>query len=490
MAVPGTKEAILNSLLKDARHSRGLQGCVYDLEMPLLLNSDESPLPCRETPTEFEAINPSFSSQIHALFEALHEVEHLSKKEENTENKTDDAYDLIDKDGLVPAIRVIGQSFDRYPNCLHRNFHWRRLSLHGPATLPQLWRVTELRLFPRPDYGVNIDYMNARPVSLRVPLELASRLPALRHLDCPWLWERMPTAFTLRPWRDERHEFGKAVQELHEQLPTSLVSARLWFWKQNTFYTDENQSIEMPDLIRPEDADPLSLALRTLVSHLKQLDLRAFLTPDLFQAPIMWHRMKRLRVEFHPWCPDGTWYFVGPRNENPYPDGGFEVTSEHYPPTGPNELDEEIDEEYEEVEGTEEEELQTDVFRTVPLRSKIEPLLFAFAEALKGMPTLEEAELFTYLAWRPSRERKRAYEGIDEEPYNRNRATYKWSVSYTPGNDGGKRLLTWQVGSWRPQEDVIQSFKGLGGEDREVDILWNPFEFLQKRETEDYKAFY
>lgn len=189
------------------------------------------------------------------------------------------------------------------------------------------------------------------------------------------------------------------MRELHEHMPTSLAAARLWFWKPNAFYADEDQSIEMPDLVRPDDADPLSLGLRTVASHLEQFDLRAFLKPDLFRAPVTWPRMERLRVEFHPWCPDGTWYFVGPRDENPHTDGGFEITREqHYPPVAPNERDYKMDEEYfEDEENEEEEECRTDMFRTEPLPCKIEPLLLAFADALKGMPALEEAELFAYL---------------------------------------------------------------------------------------------
>ncbi|KAI1451581.1 hypothetical protein F4805DRAFT_471541 [Annulohypoxylon moriforme] len=442
-----SKKCILNSLLEDARHWRGLRYYPYDLSMPLLLNSEESPLPCRETPVEFEAINSSFSFQVHALFGALHDFESSSK----AEGKTEDGVEYIRKDGLILIIRINNQSFDRYLDCLHRNFHSRRLSLSDPATLPQLFRVSELRLFPAPDYGATIDFVNARP----------------------------------------RHEFGRAVRELHEHMPTSLVSARLWFWKPSAFYTYEDQSIEMPDLIRPGNADPLSLGLRTMASHLEQFDLRAFLTPDLFRAPVTWPRMKRLRVEFHPWCPDGTWYFVGPRGENPHPDAGFKITREqHYPPLSPNEHDDKMDEEYVEDEGNEEEGRRTDMFRTEPLTSKIEPLLFAFADALKGMPTLEEAELFAYLAWQPSKERQRAYTNSDEAPYNRDRAIYRWGVSYTPERGGCNGLLTWQVGSWRPQEDIIQSFKALGGEGSETKITWKPFEFVDKREDEDRSAFY
>lgn len=247
----------------------------------------------------------------------------------------------------------------------------------------------------------------------------------------------------------------------------------------------------MPGLVRPDDADPLSLGLRTVASHLEQFDLRAFLTPDLFRAPVTWSRMKRLCVEFHPWCPDGTWYFVGPRDENPHPTGGFEITREqHYPPTAPDEQDDKMDEEYVEDQGNEEEEeRRMDMFRTEPLPSMINPLLLAFADALKGMPALEEAELFTYLAWQPSEERQRAYKDSDEAPYNQDRAIYRWGVRYAPGKDDGNGLLTWQVGSWRPQEDIIQSFKALGSEGGEVEITWKPFEFTDNRE-EDLRVFH
>ncbi|OTB02453.1 hypothetical protein M426DRAFT_13429 [Hypoxylon sp. CI-4A] len=498
MEIDASKEAIFNSLLEYVQRGRGLGDYAYDLNMPLLFNPEESPLPCRETPAEFAAINLSFSSQIHALFEALRDLESLSGREGNVE----EADEYIRKDGIICIIRINNQSLDRFPDCLHRNFHSRRLSILDIATLPQLGRVTGLRLFPARDYGNSIDFENARPVSLRLPLELVTRLPALRRLDCPWLWERMPIAFRLRtvrhftrpwegPWRDERHEFGKAVQELHEHMPPSLVSARLWFWKPSAFYTDEDQAIEMPDLVRPNGADPFSLGLRTVASHLEQFDLRAFLTPDLFRAPVTWPRMKHLRVEFHPWCPDGTWYFVGPHGENPHPDGGFEITREqHYPPVAQNEQDDKMDEEYVDDEGTEEEEeRRTDMFRTEPLPSKINPLLLAFSDALRGMPVLEEAELFAYLAWQPSEERRRAYENSDEAPYNQNRAIYRWGVSYTPGKNGSTGLLTWQVGSWRPQEDVIRSFEAFGNEGRELEIKWTPFEFTERRQDEDPRAF-
>lgn len=442
---------------------------------------------CRETPAAFEAVNSSFSATIHALFNAFHDFEKMSK--------THDGDKFIRKEGLQLNLRVVNQSFATSKGCIHRVFHSRRLSLRELTALPQLRRLTQLCIIPSRSGSADIPHANVRPISLRVPLELATRLPALRELDCPWMWEHMPIAFTLDtlrqvalpwagPWRDARHEFGTAVAQLHEQLPASLTRARLWFWKPDGFYADENQGAHLPDLVRPAEADPVSLGLRTVASHLENLDLRAIVTPDLFRAPVVWPRMRRLRVEFHPWCPDGTWYFVGPRDENPHSEGGYEITpGDHYPPVGHQEEDDEIDEKYSDQEGGEEvEERDTDMFRIKPLQGKIEPLLSAFAAALKGMPALEEAELFTYLAWQPSRERQLGYEDSDEEPYNReDPAIYRWGVRYAPGKDGAAGQVTWQIGAWRPWDDVTQLFAALGGEDGKVETVWKPFEYMTIR---------
>ncbi|KAK6078650.1 hypothetical protein SCUP515_09700 [Seiridium cupressi] len=483
MAATETKQAILESIQEAARSWGGIRGYGYYLELPLLQHSEESPMLCRETPAAFEAVNSSFSATIHALFNAFHDFEKLSK--------THDGDEFIRKEGLELDLHVVNQSFASSKECIHPVFHSRRLSLREPTALPRLQRVIQLRMFPSRSGSAEIPHENVRPVSLRVPLELATRLPALRELDCPWIWEHMPIAFTLHtlrqvalpwagPWRDARHEFGTAVQQLHEQSPASLTKARLWFWKPNGFYADENQSFHLPNLVRPAEADPVSLGLRTVASHLEDLDLRAIVTPDLFRAPVMWPRMKRLRVEFHPWCPDGTWYFVGPHDENPYPEGGYEIMPEgHYPPVGYQEEDDEIDEEYTDQEGGEEvEERNTDMFRIKPLQGKIEPLLSAFAAALKGMPALEEAELFTYLAWQPSKERQPEYEDSDKEPYNREyRAIYRWGVSYAPGKDGAAGQVTWQVGAWRPQDNITQLFVALGGEDGKVETVTFEIEY-------------
>lgn len=174
--------------------------------------------------------------------------------------------------------------------------------------------------------------------------------------------------------------------------------------------------------------------------------MRAFLTPDLFKAPVQWPRLRRLRVEFHTWRPDGSWYFVGPHGENPNPEG-FKVTFEHYPPTTPNKEDNEVDNEWREDEG-EEDERQPDMFRTEPLAEEIEPLISAFSTALKSTPTLKEAELFTYLAWKLSEET--ALEYTVEAPYDVERGVRRWDLRYVAGKNSKKGLVECQFGDWRP----------------------------------------
>ncbi|KPM41933.1 hypothetical protein AK830_g4639 [Neonectria ditissima] len=437
-----------------------------------MINPQESPLLCRETPEEFKPINAHFSAQIHALFNALKACE-----DSNSEGNGPEFHE----DGMGLGISVGLQSYDVYPDCWHRLFHSRRLCLDDVAGLPVLSRVTKLQIDPDITYDLTFD--RTRPVSLRVLPELLARLPALEELDCKWLWERAPVAFEspeLRrysrewegPWRDSRHEFGRAVDELHNQMPLSVRKARLRFWRPRYAFRDD-QSIVMPNLVFPADEDPVSIGLRTLASHFEEFDLRAFLTPDFFKAPVQWSRMRRLRIEFHPCQPDGRWYFVGPRGEDPNPEG-FEVNDKHYPPTSPNEDDTNLDEEWDEN-WDEGDVYLPDMFRTEPLAQRIEPLLEAFATAVKGIPVLEEAELFTHLSWNPSEDRLAEYG--DETPYDAEYGGHRWGLRYVPGKNDAEGLVEWQVGAWRPRESVIKLFEELDG-DMGVKMVWKSFEFM------------
>lgn len=494
-----------------------------DLVFPPLHHSDKSPLPCRETPEELETASRHFSAGMRELFEGLKSLEFYIEWQQR---RTKGRKPLIDPDGLDLTIRIreqqISVPYERSLPCLHRVFHSHRLRLlpDDLAALPRLEWITKLTIEPvgtYTGYDAGLHFAEARAISPSAPLELAAAaagrcLPALRELRCPWLWERHPVAFAPHaephmwhlpapmahyarvwegPWRDSRHEFGDAVTRLlavgeGRGLRQSLKRARLWFWVAES-YPDDDQVARMPDLVRPAAVDPVSVGLRALAARLEVLDLRAMVVPELFpssgqQAP--WSGMRRLRVEFHPCRPDGGWYFAGPRGEDPHP-WGFEVGEEHYPPAFKTKEDEEVDEDYHDDEcgfghGYEHDARKYDLFRTAPVAERVEPLLAAFGETLKGMASLEGAELFAWLTWQPSEERAQEY-GVDYlDDYDTQ--TWKWGVKYVPAKDGAKGLVEWQVGEWRPQGHIITLFESLGG-DSGVEVIWKPFDKKNGRDT-------
>ncbi|KAI0108571.1 hypothetical protein GGR51DRAFT_119854 [Nemania sp. FL0031] len=527
LATPPSKEAILNSLLENvraynAREPRlyvGMRECNLDAEMPLLLNPRDAPLACVESSSDFEAINAHFSAQVHAFFHALHDLEDLADKQSSSSGLGLEPDLIRQDDGLRPSIRVTNQSFDIYPDsCLHRVFHTRRLTVQNPDSLPLLHRVTQLRVFPAPGYASEpgMSFAHMRPVSPRVPLELATRLPHLCELDCPWLWERFPVAFSSQalrrfarvwegPWRDARADFGRCVRQVMPLLPPSLAKARIWFWKPNPWEDEADQAAQMPDLVGApsltsefEDMDPVSLGLRDLASRLEELDIRALITPDLFRShdttghALPWPHMRHLRVEFHPCAPDGSWYFSGPRGEDPHATGFAITRQEHYPPG-----QEDADEthalwEREEDEYTGEDDIclerQPDMFRTRPIAERINPLLLAFASSLQRQrtPSLQDAELFTWLTWQPSEERAQEYEGSGDAPPSGDNETvmFRWGVRYDAPKGDEKGKVTWQIGEdWRPENEVIRAFEDLVGGDEE-NVEWEAFEFVGEREQD------
>ncbi|KAK3985447.1 hypothetical protein QBC44DRAFT_404631 [Cladorrhinum sp. PSN332] len=455
--------------------------------LPLLFNLPDGPSPCWESLDVFEAINTEVSAQVHTFFNA--------------------PFGVCDS-----------------TDCCHRAIHTRRLTIENRDTLPLLNHVAQLRFFSQASaigHGV-------RPFSPRVPLDLATRPPSLRWLECPWLWERLPIAFESKapriffriwagPWRDYRAEFARGVRDTIPLLPYSLTKARLWFWMPRDWGDHMDQAMQMPDLVgAPDDfehmdqamrqltlssttiefegKDPVSLGLRSLGSLLEELDIRALITPDLFPCGSsqtnLWSKMRHLKVEFYPCAPDGRWYFCGPRGEDPYPTG-FNITEEeHYPPAQEHykELHELLWDEMEENDtGDVLEDVHcTDTFRILPIADRINPLLLTFALSIQldKMPLLQDAELFTWLRWYPSEARAKEYEGSDDAPSsNGDGSMVRWGVKYDGPREGGDRkgTLTWQVGrNWKPSPEVIEAFRELVDWDG-VNMEWKDLEFVEER---------
>ncbi|TQN70049.1 hypothetical protein CSHISOI_05265 [Colletotrichum shisoi] len=379
-------------------------------------------------------------AELHALYEQL-AAYHARTAASLAEAKL---ASVDEEKGVEVELTVGCQSFVRYSHCQHLTYHTRRLTLLYPETLPSLPFVRKLRILHGSGPVQDFHFSRVRPVSLRVPLECVVHLPGIVKIDLPWLWEWLPVPAAGRPirhftrvwegpWRDARDDFGAAMEKQEEMLglriPATLTKARLWFW-QPRLSCDDDQALAMPILVAPTKQDPLSVGLCVLAAQLQELNLGAFVTEHLFPVPdaepsAQWSRMRRLTVEFHPLRPDGSWYFVGPRGGDPHSEGFVISEADHYPPLQATAEDEEIDEQWDEdPQGGEEVDYFPDLFRTEPLADRIEPLLSAFALAVKNMGALEDAELFAYLAWYPSESRSDEYG--DEAPYDCENGFKQW----------------------------------------------------------------
>ncbi|EGX87925.1 hypothetical protein CCM_09548 [Cordyceps militaris CM01] len=468
----------------------------YDLPLPLLvLDPDENAekeLPCHEPAEETTIISAHLSARIHAFYEqiaaAYNGIEDLSA-------------------GLDLEVQIQRQKFDpKPPFCHHRRYHSRRLQLHDPETLPDLPFISSLSLS---SYGHGSNAVNAtdmRPLSPLVPLHCLVHLPAVQEWKASWLWERaMPIPLMSRvmreyytwPWegplRDARHEFGAAImdQEKHlcgKRIPASLTKAALHFWPIFSL-TSHDESVARPNLIHPAEKDPVSVGLRKLGSQLTLFDVRAMVTPDLFPSAKastgqQWSQMRRFRLEFHSLRPDGRWYFVGPGGEDPHDSeqGGYKISdTEHYPRETDTDEDVEVDAEYDDN-PDDEYDYYLDMFRIKPCRDRIEPLLAAFAKSLTrdNMPSLEDAEMFTHLRWAPSEDREL------EEYSLLMKKGHRWGVKFIAGRESRQQkdgdaaaaptlpVVQWQVGDWRPSEEVMSLFENLGRQEW-LDLEWDRY---------------
>ncbi|QPG94583.1 hypothetical protein C2857_006434 [Epichloe festucae Fl1] len=484
----------------------------YQLPLPLLVDDSakEKPLPCHEAAEETMAVSAHLSARIHALYKQIAA-----------------AYNAVGDDppaSLGIKLEIQPQKFEPEPPwCHHRRYHSRRLQLHDPETLPDLPFVSSLTIRSTAHGGAE-NATDMRPLSPLVPLQCLVHLPAVQEWNAPWLWERpMPASMPSRvmrehyswPWegplRDARHEFGAAImdQEKHlggKRIPASLTRASLHFWP---FFSlpEHDQSVARPNLIHPADKDPVSVGLCKLGAQLSLFDVRAVVTSDLFPSPEapadqQWSRMRRFRLEFHSLRPDGRWYFVGPGGENPHDSeqGGYTISdTEHYPRETDTDEDMDLDAEFGDN-PDDEYDCDLDMFRTEPCRERIEPLLAAFAKSLTRdhTPSLEDAEIFTHLWWDPSDDREVKEYGL---PMGEG---HRWGVKFIAGRGGEEEekkkkkkkkdgdaddaaaaaaaaptpppVVQWQVGDWRPSEEVMSLFESLGRQEW-LDFEWNRYRF-------------
>jgi hypothetical protein len=456
----------------------------------------EKQLPCQEPAEETIAISAHMSARIRAFYEQMTAAY----------NGSEDPPASI---GI--ELNIQPQNFNpEEPMCHHRRYHSRHLQLYDPETLPELPFVSSLAIRSRSYGGFDESATDIRPLSPLVPLQCLVHLPAVQEWNAPWLWERpMPASIPSRvmrehytwPWegplRDARHGFGAAImdQEKHlcgKRIPASLTRAALHFWP---FFArpKHDQSAARPNLIYPADKDPVSVDLCKLGAQLSLFDVRAVVTPDLFPSPEasidqQWSQMWRFRLEFHSLRLDGRWYFVGPGGEDPHDSeqGGYKISdTEHYPRETDTDEDMDLDEEY--IDNPDDDyDYYLNMFRTEPCRERIEPLLAAFAKALTcdNMPSLEDSEIFTHLWWDPSEDKEvEKYELLMKKGH-------RWGVKFIAGRGSKKQdgdaaagalslpVVQWQVGDWRPSEEVMNLFESLGRQDW-LDLKWDKYRSMR-----------
>jgi hypothetical protein len=140
--------------------------------------------------------------------------------------------------------------------------------------------------------------------------------------------------------RDTRHDFGKALQERHSELPTSLKEVKLDFIDLFTLADSIDQRQPLPDLTKPALYDPFSSSLPLLSYQLRKLKLRTVVDETLFWLADgneqFWPNLENLDIMFHMATPQGNWVFKRLKG-NGCVSENFEINAASYPPRGPDE---------------------------------------------------------------------------------------------------------------------------------------------------------
>ncbi|KAK2765161.1 hypothetical protein FQN54_008860 [Arachnomyces sp. PD_36] len=450
------------------RRSRYLRFIKVVVPFPDLQQKGDTRLRCRESKDEIRANNELITRQISGLFTALRTLETQDLPHNQPARirlRIETPYQLEEMDEICQT----------YLECDHRKYPSWRLCLLNPKTLPEISCITSLVVDRQLNPWTDLSCRYERALDFGLVAHLICKLPNLRDVDCAYLGERFPLAYSYRavqhftrvwegPWRDSRHAFGKAIEG--GTLPTGMNYARFLFGPRNQigYFTDQNGAL--PDLVKPMSYDPLSAGLRLLSQQLTEFDLRVCASSSLFwplpqeeATSPFWPNLKRLQVEFSPTTPSGTWFFQGPRGEGRGATG-YQITEEHYPPTKKNRADKRWDRIWDR-EGGRYEDMSSDLFRVSPIDDILEPFLEAFAKALSNMPSLEVANLYTYLGWKTDLE--------EQYPHLKSRRKYRWGIKYLAE---GTPRVEWQVDGWRPSAALHQRFKDLARDGQALEEQW------------------
>ncbi|OAK99321.1 hypothetical protein IQ06DRAFT_251339 [Phaeosphaeriaceae sp. SRC1lsM3a] len=435
----------------------------------------------RDSPEQLKRNDESFTRQIKCLFETLKSVEEHAARM-NSHGKME----LI----IIPPHRPVAKKYREL--AFYAYLSWR-VHLLKPELLPELRSVRSFEFGDDSSdcigcYTKSLDTHTSQRVKVdyRFMVDLVSCFPNLEYWGCrmggdEWMpkWEQEEANYLQQDWpgprRDTRQDFATALESA--KLPDTLRRVRLDFMHQLDRATDIDHSTSQPNLVYPACYDPFSRSLHKLSQHLRRIHLRVVADESLFwpngDHVTSWPILESFVVVFDMVSPSGKWYFRGPRGEGTEI-AAIEVTEASYPPLQPTDFDEEMRWEIEESGDRRSRGSENDKFRIVPNDAILRPFLEAFANATARMSALQEAALWCPIAWQ-----RDDYNDNDDEaaaawlPRSLHTEFLAWGLHFLASGSrdyrrpGGRCLdtdyLYWRVGKWRPDPELHELFRQIGG---------------------------
>ncbi|KAL8932974.1 MAG: hypothetical protein Q9216_006581 [Gyalolechia sp. 2 TL-2023] len=424
-----------------------------------------------ETEQEMDQNSQAFTDAIHALFQLLKtwESDDAGKRSATFSLDLSHIYSLMDK----PHRLLKKDSEERWRYELNRPHDlWEQRYEHS------FLRLLEHQTLP------NLSCVNAVCLSVTsrhiVPESSAILAAKLSNVESVTLTVIDNEKKRMDIRQQSRHEFALALPLLSKG---SLRSFTL-----NSHYNDPmNEYYSPPSTLLPSapSTDHLSRALHaiSLSPNLTSFTLNPIvISSDLFwplDSPTSptWPHLRQCHVEFNLMAPDGTWYFrrdpAKPEEEEGDDDERYydEIDAEQGNDTDsdPGSYDSLCwDSFHERQEGRLTGDYPTRSFRTLPSDTHINPLLLAMARAAAHMPQLQSMTL-TSTMHDPNGPGFNVYFSAPANPSNYD----------AEPRDAEKARLEWDVGSWRPHEEVLDVWRA-GKEDLLIKFIeWNmvPSEF-------------
>ncbi|KAL8933990.1 MAG: hypothetical protein Q9211_005469, partial [Gyalolechia sp. 1 TL-2023] len=402
-----------------------------------------------ETEQEMDRNCLAFSEAIHALFQVLKtwESDGAGRSSSTFTLELSDIYSPMDKRHRGPEKDKedqwqyeLGQRHDLWEHRYEHSF----LQLLEHAKLPTLSCVSSFCL----------------PLLSRQVLPQSSVLLAAKFADVQNVTLHVNGTGKKGPdiLQQSRHDFALALRTLPGP---SLRDFTLSLCCEDPL----NQYFSLPSALLPSapSTDRLSRAIHTvsLSSNLTCITLDSLvISPDLYwptdsPTPPMWPHLRHFHVSFNMTAPDGTWYFQRdperPEGDEGDEDAEAESESESDTDSDPGSYDSFCpDTFHKRREARAIGDYPIRNFRTLPSDAHINPLLLAMARAAAHMPHLEGMTLKSSM-------RNPDPDGADFEigfysVANRGRFPFE-----PPCEE--KARVDWFVGSWRPDDEVLQAWR-------------------------------